>query len=215
MPVQQHVLNWLYSVLTSVSISTLLIFIFSILHKSRPSCCAAPNIANTPHLTSSSAGISRRQPHLQRRCHRPRAISNPRSSNRCTQYDCACPIIFDFLRLTIRLTAFPNGASALLLHLTGTLPVLFRGNTYRFPVSIWVPHTYPREAPLVYVTPTETMMVRPGQHVDPQGQVYHPYLAGWGDFWDVGHSQQAAVLLHSMSIEVTGTNGLSAEIKPQ
>lgn len=82
--------------------------------------------------------------------------------------------------------AFPNGASALLLHLSGTIPVLFRGATYRFPISIWVPHAYPREPPLVYVTPTETMVVRPGQHVDPQGQVYHPYLVGWSTFWDVG-----------------------------
>ncbi len=81
--------------------------------------------------------------------------------------------------------AYPNGASALLLHLSGTLPAVFRGATYRYPISLWVPHNYPREAPLVYVTPTETMMVRPGQHVDPQGQVYHPYLAGWADFWDV------------------------------
>ncbi|OIW29186.1 UEV-domain-containing protein [Coniochaeta ligniaria NRRL 30616] len=79
---------------------------------------------------------------------------------------------------------FPNGTSALLLHLTGTIPVLFRGTTYRFPISLWVPHAYPREAPLVYVTPTETMVVRPGQHVDPQGQVYHPYLVGWTTFWD-------------------------------
>lgn len=82
-------------------------------------------------------------------------------------------------------TAFPNGSSALLVHLTGTLPVNFRGSTYRFPMSIWVPHAYPREAPLIYVTPTATMMVRPGQHVDPQGQVYHPYLVGWVEFWDV------------------------------
>ncbi len=81
--------------------------------------------------------------------------------------------------------AFPNGASALLLHLSGTIPVVFRGTTYRFPISLWVPHAYPREAPLVYVTPTETMVVRPGQHVDPQGQVYHPYLVGWPTFWDV------------------------------
>ncbi|KAK5662293.1 hypothetical protein OQA88_8199 [Cercophora sp. LCS_1] len=79
---------------------------------------------------------------------------------------------------------FPSGASALLLHLSGTIPVVFRGTTYRFPISLWVPHAYPREAPLVYVTPTETMMVRPGQHVDPQGQVYHPYLVGWSTFWD-------------------------------
>lgn len=81
--------------------------------------------------------------------------------------------------------AFPNGSSALLLHLSGTIPAVFRGTTYRFPVSLWIPHAYPREPPLVYVTPTETMVVRPGQHVDPQGQVYHPYLVGWGDFWDV------------------------------
>src|SRR4051794_3357567 len=81
--------------------------------------------------------------------------------------------------------AFPNGASALLLHLAGTIPVLFRGTTYRFPISLWVPHAYPREPPLVYVTPTETMVVRAGQHVDPQGQVYHPYLVGWTTFWDV------------------------------
>ncbi|ROV89690.1 hypothetical protein VSDG_08115 [Cytospora chrysosperma] len=79
---------------------------------------------------------------------------------------------------------FPNGSSALLLHIAGTLPVTFRGTTYRFPVSIWIPHAYPREPPLVYVTPTEAMIVRPGQHVDPQGQVYHPYLVGWADFWD-------------------------------
>ncbi|KAI1432683.1 UEV domain-containing protein [Xylaria sp. CBS 124048] len=79
---------------------------------------------------------------------------------------------------------FDNGVSALLLHLSGTIPVTFRGTTYRFPISIWVPHSYPREPPLAYVTPTETMMVRPGQHVDPQGRIYHPYLVGWAEFWD-------------------------------
>jgi ESCRT-I complex subunit TSG101 len=80
---------------------------------------------------------------------------------------------------------FDNGVSALLVHLSGTIPVVFRGNTYRFPISIWVPHTYPREAPLTYVKPTESMMIRPGQHVDPQGRIYHPYLVGWAEFWDV------------------------------
>ncbi|KAM0816051.1 hypothetical protein AB5N19_01852 [Seiridium cardinale] len=79
---------------------------------------------------------------------------------------------------------YDNGASALLVHLSGTIPVLFRGQTYRFPISIWIPHAYPREAPLGYVTPTESMMIRPGQHVDPQGRIYHPYLAGWIEFWD-------------------------------
>ncbi|PMD23535.1 UEV-domain-containing protein [Hyaloscypha hepaticicola] len=77
---------------------------------------------------------------------------------------------------------YENGVSALLLHISGTLPVVFRGTTYRFPIALWVPHAYPLEAPLVYVTPTEGMMVRPGQHVDPQGKVYHPYLVGWAEF---------------------------------
>ncbi len=81
--------------------------------------------------------------------------------------------------------AYENGTSALLLHLSGTLPVPFRGTTYKFPVSLWIPHAYPKEAPLLYVTPAEGMMIRAGQHVDPQGKIYHPYLVGWAEFWDV------------------------------
>ncbi|GAB0140670.1 hypothetical protein EsHS_00001283 [Epichloe bromicola] len=126
MPVQQHVLNWLYSVLTSEYHDV-----------NRTYSDVAQALTNTPSLS-------------------------PRTD----------------------VHTFPDGSSALLLHLTGTLPVNFRGNTYRFPISIWIPHAYPREPPLVYVTPTETIMVRPGQHVDPQGQVYHPYLVGWAQFWD-------------------------------
>ncbi|ORY56384.1 UEV domain-containing protein [Pseudomassariella vexata] len=79
---------------------------------------------------------------------------------------------------------FDNGVSALLVHVSGTIPVVFRGTTYRFPISLWVPHSYPREAPIAYVTPTENMVVRPGQHIDPQGRIYHPYLVGWVEFWD-------------------------------
>ncbi|APA16150.1 hypothetical protein SS1G_10308 [Sclerotinia sclerotiorum 1980 UF-70] len=79
---------------------------------------------------------------------------------------------------------YENGASSLLLHLSGTLPVNFRGTIYRFPIALWIPHAYPQEAPLVYVTPVEGMVVRAGQHVDPQGKVYHPYLMRWPDYWD-------------------------------
>ncbi|KAF2746318.1 UEV-domain-containing protein, partial [Sporormia fimetaria CBS 119925] len=79
---------------------------------------------------------------------------------------------------------YENGASALLLLLSGTLPVTFRGTTYGFPVAIWVPHAYPREPPMVYITPSQDMLVRPGQHVSGDGRVYHPYLAQWGKYWD-------------------------------
>ncbi|KAL2071545.1 hypothetical protein VTL71DRAFT_12780 [Oculimacula yallundae] len=79
---------------------------------------------------------------------------------------------------------YEHGKSALLLHLSGTLPVVFRGTTYRFPIALWVPHAYPLEPPLIYVVPTDGMVVRPGQHVDQQGKVYHPYLVGWAEYWD-------------------------------
>ncbi|CEJ90230.1 Putative Tumor susceptibility protein [[Torrubiella] hemipterigena] len=137
MPVQQHVLNWLYSVLTS----------------------------------------------------------EYHDVNRC--YDDVAQVLTRYPSLSPRtdVHTFSNGSSALLLHLSGTIPVNFRGNTYRFPLSVWVPHAYPREPPLIYVTPTETMTVRPGQHVDPQGQVYHPYLVGWAQFWDKSTLQDFMAIL--------------------
>ncbi|RAL01831.1 putative endosomal sorting complex protein TSG101 [Aspergillus ibericus CBS 121593] len=79
---------------------------------------------------------------------------------------------------------FENGFSALLLQLTGTLPVTFRGTVYKFPITLWIPNTYPREPPLVYVTPTQDMAVRVGQHVTLEGRVYHHYLAHWAEAWE-------------------------------
>ncbi|OQE38686.1 hypothetical protein PENCOP_c008G00639 [Penicillium coprophilum] len=79
---------------------------------------------------------------------------------------------------------YETGFSALLLHLVGTLPVTFRGTTYRFPIALWIPNTYPREPPIAYVTPTQDMTVRVGQHVTLEGQVYHHYLAHWAEAWD-------------------------------
>lgn len=81
--------------------------------------------------------------------------------------------------------AYENGTSALLVLLAGTLPVTFRGATYGFPVAIWVPYAYPREPPIVYITPEQDMVVRAGQHVSGDGRVYHPYLAQWEKYWDV------------------------------
>jgi ESCRT-I complex subunit TSG101 len=67
----------------------------------------------------------------------------------------------------------------------GTIPVQFRGATYRFPVDMWVPHAYPREGIIAYVVPSADMLVRPGQHVAGDGRIYHPYLAHWSTYWDV------------------------------
>ena len=48
-----------------------------------------------------------------------------------------------------------------------------------FPISVWVPHGYAREGPLIFVTPTNGMVIRPGQYISGEGRVYHPYLASW------------------------------------
>ncbi|KAL9100324.1 MAG: hypothetical protein Q9163_004287 [Psora crenata] len=74
---------------------------------------------------------------------------------------------------------FENGASTLLLNVQGTLPVSFRGNSYGFPISLWIPREYPSTPPSSFVTPTKGMAIRPGQHVSADGRIYHPYLAGW------------------------------------
>ncbi|KAI8942952.1 hypothetical protein NX059_000991 [Plenodomus lindquistii] len=101
-------------------------------------------------------------------------------------YKDAAEVLASYPSLTTRtdIYTYENGASALLLLLSGTLPVTFRGATYGFPVAMWVPYGYPREPPIVYITPSPDMVVRPGQHVGGDGRVYHPYLAQWAQYWD-------------------------------
>ncbi|KAK9450208.1 UEV domain-containing protein [Limtongia smithiae] len=84
---------------------------------------------------------------------------------------------------------YDTGASELLLNLHGTLPAYFRGAVYNIPVSVWVPKTYPAAAPFVFVTPTAAMNLRPGNHVDTSGKVYHPYMS----YWNPGSSTLAGL----------------------
>ncbi|KAK9248783.1 UEV domain-containing protein [Lipomyces tetrasporus] len=74
---------------------------------------------------------------------------------------------------------YENGNSQLLLNFHGTIPTTFRSAVYNIPVSIWIPHEYPFAAPFAFVTPTASMSLRPGNHVDTNGRVYHPYLSYW------------------------------------
>ncbi|KAK9375725.1 UEV domain-containing protein [Lipomyces chichibuensis] len=74
---------------------------------------------------------------------------------------------------------YENGKSELLLNLHGTVPTTFRSAVYNIPVSIWISHEYPYVAPFAFVTPTAAMSLRPGNHVDTNGRVYHPYISYW------------------------------------
>ncbi|KAG0054134.1 hypothetical protein BGZ83_011921 [Gryganskiella cystojenkinii] len=59
-----------------------------------------------------------------------------------------------------------NGRSQLLLSLIGTVPIMYQSATYNIPVAFWLPTSYPSVAPIVFVTPTALMLVKPGNYVD-------------------------------------------------
>lgn len=88
----------------------------------------------------------------------------------------------------------------------------FRGTVYRYPVALWIPHAYPSEPPIVYVTPAKDMVVRPGQHVAGDGRVYHPYLAQWGRYWDVSEVLKLLLLLDTYAHTDCTANGTSSVV---
>jgi len=47
-----------------------------------------------------------------------------------------------------------NGRHSLLLQLSGTIPIYYKGSQYNIPVVIWLLETYPAIPPKCYVTPT-------------------------------------------------------------
>ena len=155
--VPDKVLAWLYNVLATVSTCVL-----------------------SPQLRLTATGLRRRKPNLLGR--RRDALQVPLSlpANRSLQ-----SVDRPAARRSLNEAAFENGLSALLLLVRGTIPVQFRGATYRFPVDLWVPHAYPKEGIFAYVVPSGDMLVRPGQHVGGDGRIYHPYLAQWAKYWDV------------------------------
>lgn len=51
---------------------------------------------------------------------------------------------------------------------------------YNIPVNIWLTENYPHGAPIVYVTPTPGMVIKPDHtFVDSSGAVHSPYLKNW------------------------------------
>ncbi|ODQ66444.1 UEV-domain-containing protein [Nadsonia fulvescens var. elongata DSM 6958] len=80
------------------------------------------------------------------------------------------------------------GVPALLLCIFGTLPANYNNQIYRIPVEIWVPKSYPYEAPFAFVRPTQNMAINPTNIVDINGKCYHPYISYWRD-----HMQNASL----------------------
>jgi len=73
-----------------------------------------------------------------------------------------------------------DGRQLYTLKAQGTIPMYYKGSKYNIPLAIWLPESYPRTPPHVYVEPTPDMVIKP-QHsfVSPSGRVDVAYLREW------------------------------------
>lgn len=74
---------------------------------------------------------------------------------------------------------FNDGSTKELFNLDGTIPVVYKGNTYHIPICIWLTDTHPQNAPMCFVKPTPTMQIKVSMYVDHNGKIYLPYLHDW------------------------------------
>ncbi|KAI1714519.1 UEV domain-containing protein [Ditylenchus destructor] len=86
---------------------------------------------------------------------------------------------FTNLRPTVTNHAFPDGQTRLCCSLEGTIPVLYKGNTYNIPVALYLMDNHPYTGPFCYVRPTATMRVRVSDNVAEDGRIFLPYLTEW------------------------------------
>ncbi|CAM0949542.1 unnamed protein product [Alopecurus aequalis] len=63
----------------------------------------------------------------------------------------------------------------------GTIPITHAGAVYNLPAVLWLPEPYPRAPPLVFLSPTRDMLIKPHHPlVDRSGLVAGaPYLRSW------------------------------------
>lgn len=91
----------------------------------------------------------------------------------------SCVSQFRELNPKVSKYVYDNGQEFKMICLSGTIPMPYKGNTYNIPVNIWIHNDYPNQAPIVLVTPTREMQIKPSKIVDSNGRVYLPYLHEW------------------------------------
>jgi ESCRT-I complex subunit TSG101 len=74
-----------------------------------------------------------------------------------------------------------DGRAAHLLQADGTIPIHHAGASYNLPAVIWLPEPYPRSPPLVFLSPTRDMVIKPNHPlVNCSGLIANaPYLRSW------------------------------------
>ncbi|XP_055313356.1 tumor susceptibility gene 101 protein [Sitodiplosis mosellana] len=90
-------------------------------------------------------------------------------------------VLEQYRGLTFKLEnfVFNDGTTKELLNISGTIPVVYKNNTYHIPICIWLMDTHPYNAPLAYVQPTSDMQIKVSMFVDHNGKIYLPYLHEW------------------------------------
>ncbi|KAK0210715.1 UEV domain-containing protein [Desarmillaria ectypa] len=74
---------------------------------------------------------------------------------------------------------YDDGRTQLLLCLHGLIPISYRGASYNIPVAIWLTREYPVQPPIVYVVPTNDMLVKAGKYIDVSGRCNIEYMQNW------------------------------------
>lgn len=75
---------------------------------------------------------------------------------------------------------YNDGRTSNLLQAVGTIPMYYQDVKYNIPITVWLLETYPRQPPLVYVTPTREMIIKPRHPcVDASGVVTSQYIQQW------------------------------------
>ncbi|XP_062052381.1 ubiquitin-conjugating enzyme E2 variant 3 isoform X3 [Lepus europaeus] len=86
---------------------------------------------------------------------------------------------FPHFRYSMDTYVFKDSSQKDLLNFTGTIPVMYQGNTYNIPVRFWILDSHPFAPPICFLKPTANMGISVGKHVDAQGRIYLPYLQSW------------------------------------
>ncbi|XP_068578597.1 ubiquitin-conjugating enzyme E2 variant 3 isoform X1 [Cebidichthys violaceus] len=74
---------------------------------------------------------------------------------------------------------FSDGTQKDLVRVVGNIPVQYGGQSYNFPVQLWLMDSFPFTPPICLLRPTPNMVIREGKHVDGGGRIHLPGLHNW------------------------------------
>ncbi|XP_007953909.1 ubiquitin-conjugating enzyme E2 variant 3 [Orycteropus afer afer] len=88
-------------------------------------------------------------------------------------------MFYPHFRYSVDTYVFKDSSQKDLLNFSGTVPVMYQGNTYNIPIHLWILDSHPFAPPICFLKPTANMGISVGKHVDAQGRIYLPYLQNW------------------------------------